>query len=77
MRITNRDLLLYIKLKAYRLQKAKKHKIAAYCIFNNRTLEEINVMVSEINPDIIKTLKYTTTISTTDIIQRIKERDDI
>ena len=34
-------------------------------------------MVSEINPDIIKTLKYTTTISTTDIIQRIKERDDI
>ena len=32
---------LYIKLKAYRLEKAKKYKIAAYCIFNNRTLEEM------------------------------------
>ena len=32
---------LYIKLKAYRLEKMKEYKIAAYCIFNNRTLEEI------------------------------------
>ena len=55
----------------------KRHKIDIIFIPDNRTLEEINVMVSEINPDIIKTLKYTTTISTSDIIQRIKERDDI
>lgn len=35
------DNKLYIKLKEYRLEKSRQHKIAPYCIFNNRSLEEL------------------------------------
>ena len=54
-----------------------KYKIDLIFIPENRTLQEMYQMISEVDPNIVKTLKYTTTISTTDIIQRIKGRDDI
>ncbi len=55
-----------------------KHKLDIICIPNNRTDEEIKYMYEipfELN--MIRKLDYTDTISTSEIIQRIKNRTDL
>tara|TARA_B100000401_G_scaffold397211_1_gene307171 strand:- start:346 stop:729 length:384 start_codon:yes stop_codon:yes gene_type:complete len=55
-----------------------KHKLDIICIPNNRTNEEIKYMYEipfELN--MIRKLDYTDTISTSEIIQRIKNRTDL
>lgn len=54
------------------------HNINIVCIPNNRTDEDIKLMCSTpLELNMIKKFNYTHEISTTDIINRIKNRDDI
>jgi choline-phosphate cytidylyltransferase len=57
----------------------KLHKINTFCIPNNRSEEEINLMYKiPIELGIkIETFDYCQEISTSDIIKRIKNRDDL
>ena len=56
----------------------QEHKIDLVFIPDNRTEEEIKLMIPGIyDKGIVRKIKYTDTISTTDIIKRIKERDDL
>jgi cytidyltransferase-like protein len=55
-----------------------KHKIDTIFIPDNRTEEEIKLMVEiPYSLGIVKKIPYTHTISTTDIIARIKARQDL
>lgn len=54
----------------------KLHNIYKICIPNNRTKEEIDLMYPNLN-DMLEIFDYTTTISTSEIIKRIKNRDDL
>jgi cytidyltransferase-like protein len=54
------------------------HKIDLICIPDNRTLEEIQLMVKiPYELGIVKMLPYSKEISTTDIIKKIKSRQDL
>jgi len=54
------------------------HKINQIFIPNNRTIEEIKIMVKiPYEMGIVKEIPYTPEISTTDIIKRIKSRTDL
>jgi cytidyltransferase-like protein len=54
------------------------HKIDLIFIPNNRTQEEIELMVTiPYQMGIIRTIPYTTEISTSNIIKRIKDRNDL
>lgn len=54
------------------------HKIAQIFIPDNRTIEEIKIMVKiPYEMGIVKQIPYTLEISTSDIIKRIKSRTDL
>ena len=57
----------------------KTHNIEKICIPNNRTEEEINKWYKSIITDgiIVERFPYTNTISTSNIIKKIKERCDL
>ena len=54
-----------------------EHNIDLIFVPNNRTDDELKLMVSNIDIKRIRKIPYTDTISTTEIIQRIKERKDL
>ena len=54
-----------------------KHNIDLIFVPNNRTDDELKLMVSNIDISKIRKIPYTDTISTTEIIRRIRERKDI
>ena len=54
----------------------KKHNINYVLVPNNRSDKEMNLMYNELNNlGLIKEFKYTETVSTTDIIERIKKNN--
>jgi len=56
----------------------KKNNINLICISGNRTNDEIELMYKNIlHLNILKKIKYTDEISTSDIIKRIKDRVDL